>query len=218
MRVCVRMAWGGGRVPAGAMRVCHGGGRLQPVLMRPTPQLSFKTWGGGAGGGRIQGPGPPPPPWGVCGAGRACGPVCRGGVALCCALYPSSLVIEQASTTTVRLHSSKHSIPCRHVSRYTPRLHGGVGFQLGGSGGDAALWLDPPLKRAQLAPPPPQILPRLTPGPGGDLDPKFGKMKMGVLESARRGGSENSSFAMYLVKWPSSMLKKIFSARVHKND
>ena len=25
-----------------------GGGRLQPVLMRPTPQLSFKTWGGGS--------------------------------------------------------------------------------------------------------------------------------------------------------------------------
>ena len=40
---------------------CHlllgpgGGGGLQPVLMRPTPQLSFKTWGGrvqlGVGGG-----------------------------------------------------------------------------------------------------------------------------------------------------------------------
>ena len=29
------------------------GGRLQPVLMRPNPQLSFKTWGGGGavGGG-----------------------------------------------------------------------------------------------------------------------------------------------------------------------
>ena len=28
----------------------HGGwGRLQPVLMPPTPQLSFKTWGGGGG-------------------------------------------------------------------------------------------------------------------------------------------------------------------------
>ena len=25
------------------------GGQLQPVLMRPTPQLSFKTWGGGGG-------------------------------------------------------------------------------------------------------------------------------------------------------------------------
>ena len=25
------------------------GGRLQPVLMRPTPQLSFKTRGGGGG-------------------------------------------------------------------------------------------------------------------------------------------------------------------------
>ena len=27
------------------------GGRLQPVLMRPTPQLSVKTRGGGGGGG-----------------------------------------------------------------------------------------------------------------------------------------------------------------------
>ena len=27
------------------------GGGLQPVLMRPTPQLSVKTRGGGAGGG-----------------------------------------------------------------------------------------------------------------------------------------------------------------------
>ena len=27
------------------------GGRLSPVLMPPTPQLSFKTWGGGGGGG-----------------------------------------------------------------------------------------------------------------------------------------------------------------------
>ena len=26
-----------------------GVGRLQPVLMRPTPQLSLKTWGGGGG-------------------------------------------------------------------------------------------------------------------------------------------------------------------------
>ena len=32
-----------------------GGGRLQPVLMRPTPQLSFKTGGGGGswGGGGV---------------------------------------------------------------------------------------------------------------------------------------------------------------------
>ena len=31
------------------------GGRLQPVLMRPTPQLSFKTRGGGGGGGAVGG-------------------------------------------------------------------------------------------------------------------------------------------------------------------
>ena len=35
-------------------------GRLQPVLMQPTPQLSFKTWGGvqpGVGGGGVFLPG-----------------------------------------------------------------------------------------------------------------------------------------------------------------
>ena len=31
------------------------GGRLQPVLMRPTPQLSVTTRGGGGGGGGGQG-------------------------------------------------------------------------------------------------------------------------------------------------------------------
>ena len=30
------------------------GGQLQPVLMRPTPQLSFKTWGGGGSWGGVQ--------------------------------------------------------------------------------------------------------------------------------------------------------------------
>ena len=39
-------------------------------------------------------------------------------------------------------------------------------------------------------------------------------MKMGFLESARRGGSEKSSIAMYLVRkiLPCSMLKKDFGA------
>ena len=34
-----------------------GGGGPQPVLMRPTPQLSVKTWGWGSwgGGGRLKG-------------------------------------------------------------------------------------------------------------------------------------------------------------------
>ena len=36
------------------------GGRLQPVLMRHTPQLSVKTRGGGGLGG-LYGPPPPPP-------------------------------------------------------------------------------------------------------------------------------------------------------------
>ena len=52
---------------------------------------------------------------------------------------------------------------------------GGRTFVAGGGAG-TALWLapPPPPKRAQLTPPP-QILLRLTPGPGGDPDPKFGK-------------------------------------------
>ena len=39
--------------------VCHGGGggRLQPVLMRHTPQLSVKTRGGGGLGGCLGGVG-----------------------------------------------------------------------------------------------------------------------------------------------------------------
>ena len=44
------------------------GGRLQPVLMRPTPQLSVKTRGGGGGGGA----------GGSSGGGSAGG--CRGGI------------------------------------------------------------------------------------------------------------------------------------------
>ena len=48
------------------------GGRLQPVLMRPTTQLSFKTWGwgGGVGGGSWGGGGPA--------GGRGGGCSCRG--------------------------------------------------------------------------------------------------------------------------------------------
>ena len=53
-----------------------------------------------------------------------------------------------------------------------------AGFQLqrrGGGGLNTALWLEapPPQNRAQLKPP--KILPRLTPGPGSNPDPKFGK-------------------------------------------
>ena len=36
----------------------HHGGQLQPVLMRPPPQLFVKTWGGGGlGGGEFGGGG-----------------------------------------------------------------------------------------------------------------------------------------------------------------
>ena len=57
-----------GHVPRGAR-----GGRLQPVLMRHPPQLSVKTWGGGAGGGQWGGVG-----WRVCG-GRGGGSAVGGG-------------------------------------------------------------------------------------------------------------------------------------------
>ena len=56
-------------------------------------------------------------------------------------------------------------------------------------------------------PPPPsidmplKILPRLTPRPWRSPRPKFRqKTKMGFAESAQQGGSEKSSFTMYLVK------------------
>ena len=73
---------------------------------------------------------------------------------------------------------------------------GGAGVQHrggggGGSGVDTALW---------LIDGPPKILPRLTPGPRRWPGPQIRrKMKLGFLESARRGGSEESSFAMDLV-------------------
>ena len=63
-----RRPWGVDRVGLGIFQgECHPlvvapllatqarGGRLQPVLMRPTPQLSFKAWGrGGCWGGGVQ--------------------------------------------------------------------------------------------------------------------------------------------------------------------
>ena len=76
--------------------------------------------------------------------------------------------------------------------------NGWAGFQLGRGGGvDTALWLDPRQKKAQLTAPqnPTEADPR------ADAGAKFWqKMKMRLLESARRGGSEKSSFARYLVK------------------
>ena len=45
----------------------------------------------------------------------------------------------------------------------------------GGGGVGTALWLKPPQKGSIEGPP--KILPRLTPGPGGDPDPKLGKKK-----------------------------------------
>ena len=59
----------------------------------------------------------------------------------------------------------------------------------------------------------PKILQRLTPGPRRWPRPKNEKTKkMGFLESACRGDSEKSSFAIYLVKKnrPILMLKKSF--------
>ena len=114
---------------------------------------------------------------------------------------------------------------------------GWAGFQLGeGRRVDTALWLDPRLPHTAHLTPPAKILltrtpwarrgpwaPEVTLGPGGDPDPKFGKkMKMGCLESARRGGSENSSFAMDLVKKLSTVFNaqnnfRTFGSRVHNN-
>ena len=51
---------------------------------------------------------------------------------------------------------------------------GGLSTPGRGGGSDTALWLHPPPKKGSLDGPP-KLLPRLTPGPGGDPDPKFGK-------------------------------------------
>ena len=55
---------------------------------------------------------------------------------------------------------------------------GWASFQMGGGGVDGAPWLDPLPKRGSIEGSP-KILPRLTPGLGGDPNLKFGKMKMG---------------------------------------
>ena len=92
-------------------------------------------------------------------------------------------------------------------------------------GVDRAPWLDPPPppKRAQLTGPPKSCRDS-PPGLGGDPDPKVStKRKMGFLESARRGGSEKSSFFFCHVigeKKIDQGVKKIFrtfGARVHNN-
>ena len=78
-----------------------------------------------------------------------------------------------------------------------PPMSGRV-FNSRAVGVDTILWLDPrPQKKAQMTTPPKSYRDR-TPGPGGVPDPKFGKNEKGVLESARRGGSEKASFAMSL--------------------
>ena len=64
--------------------------------------------------------------------------------------------------------------------RYRTRSQGWAGFQLRRGGGSIQPLARPPLirKRAQLSPPaPPQILPRLTPGPRRRTGPKFGGKK-----------------------------------------
>ena len=83
---------------------------------------------------------------------------------------------------------------------------GGRVFNSARGGVHTALWLappppappphTPPPKRAQLTPPPRQD-PTET-DPWAQTSAKK-KMKMGFLESGCRGGSENASFAMYLV-------------------
>ena len=62
---------------------------------------------------------------------------------------------------------------------------GWASFRLRGGGGRYSPLTSPSPKKGSIHGPP-KILPRVTPGPGGDQDPKFSKkMKMGILESAR---------------------------------
>ena len=83
----------------------------------------------------------------------------------------------------------------------TQDLLGQAGFQLEGGGVDRAPWLDPPPPKGAQLTGPPKSYRDGSPGLGGDPDPTIGKkMKMGFLESAHRGGSGKSSFAMYLVE------------------
>ena len=87
----------------------------------------------------------------------------------------------------------------------------------GGGGGDRALRPDPPPQKGSIDRTP-KILPRLTPRASEVTQTQSGFF----LESARRGGSEKSSFAILLVKKnrPILMIKKIFgafAARLH-ND
>ena len=96
----------------------------------------------------------------------------------------------------------------RHTLQGLAKAKGWAGFQLQGGGGGAALWLNPsPAKKGSIGGPR-KILLRLT--PGGDPDPKLGKNEWDFLESARRGGSGKSSFALYLVKRNVTILKNNF--------
>ena len=68
-------------------------------------------------------------------------------------------------------HKSQINFPatCTASDFYSARgLQGVGGLSTGGGGGvDTALWLDPPPspKKGSIDPPPPKILPRLTPRP-----------------------------------------------------
>ena len=100
-----------------------------------------------------------------------------------------------------------------HNTHHTVNAAGEAGFSFPGGGGvDRALRPDPPPspKKGSIDRTP-KILPRLTPGP----PPKIGKKrKWDFLDSARQGGSEKSSFAIYLVKKKSTNFsaQKNFSA------
>ena len=67
-------------------------------------------------------------------------------------------------------------------------------------GVDTAPWLElPPQEGSNDGPP--KILPRPTPAPEATRTENSAKKnENGILESARRGDSEKSSFAVYLVK------------------
>ena len=101
---------------------------------------------------------------------------------------------EPANRPQLQNRTAGQSVPSdHHPSHAWCGMKGWAGW----GGVDRAPWLDPlpPQLRG-----PPKSYRDWAPGPGGGPDPKFGKkMKMGLLESGRRGGSEKSSSAMHLV-------------------
>ena len=73
------------------------------------------------------------------------------------------------------------------------------GLSTSGAGGGGGLARPPPPPKGMIDRPP-KIVPTLTPGPGGDLGPKFSKIRKLEFWNQRVEGSEKVSLVMYLVK------------------